>query len=113
MLRRIRVFALLTMTMLLLGGCGNTGADLSGVRREGGQKTTSGGAAYWDGYGINGGREMIGSANNGGQYDTYGTRNSGMEQAVDRVGKDLKDGWEDVTDMAKDTTHKNTNSVLN
>lgn len=103
---------MLTMAMLLLGGCGNTGADLSGVRREGGE-ITSGGAAYWDGYGINGGREMMGSAYNGGQYDTYGTQNGGVTQAVDRVGKDLKDGWEDMTDKAKDMTQKNTDRILN
>lgn len=79
--------------MLLLGGCGNAGANLGGTmdgynNGYGNGRYANGGAAYWDGYGINSGRSM----DNGANYTTYGTRN---DSTGTTLGQDLEDTWDD------------------
>lgn len=87
--RRAGLFSALAAVMLLLGGCGNAGANLGGTmdgynNGYGNGRYANGGAAYWDGYGINSGRSM----DNGANYTTYGTRN---DSAGTTLGQDLED----------------------
>ena len=57
--RRAGLFSALAAVMLLLGGCGNAGANLGGTMDGyNNGRYANGGAVYWDGYGINSGRSM-------------------------------------------------------
>ena len=110
----------LAAVMLLLGGCGNAGANLGGTmdgynNGYGNGRYANGGAAYWDGYGINSGRSM----DNGANYTTYGTRN---DSTGTTLGQDLEDTWDDLTGQDRKTkdkdskagskTENNTNRVV-
>ena len=92
----------LAAVMLLLGGCGNAGANLGGTMDDyNNGRYANGGAAYWDGYGINSGRSMDGY--NGGNYTTYGTRN---DSTGTTLGQDLEDTWDDLTGQDRKTKDK-------
>lgn len=105
------------LTALLLSGCGKdaAGTNLGGaVGKEKermaeehygtgiqdgsngyGTGTYSGGTAYWDGYGINSGREMFGDKN--------GLKGAGEEirDAADDVGRDIRNAADDLMDGGK------------
>ena len=88
-------FTVFAAVMLMLGGCGsNAGANLGGVRNgyENG--------AYWDGYGINGGRSLDGY--NGGNYTTYGMRD-------DSLAQDLRNAWDDLSEQGENRTNDRKN----
>ena len=102
--RRAGLFSTLAAVMLLLGGCGNAGANLGGTmdgynNGYGNGRYANGGAAYWDGYGINSGRSM----DNGANYTTYGTRN---DNTGTTLGQDLEDTWDDLTGQDRKTKGK-------
>ena len=100
--RRTGLFSALAAVMLLLGGCGNAGANLGGTMDDyNNGRYANGGAAYWDGYGINSGRSMDGY--NGGNYTTYGTRN---DSTGTTLGQDLEDTWDDLTGQDRKTKGK-------
>lgn len=100
--RRAGLFSALAAVMLLLGGCGNAGANLGGTMDDyNNGRYANGGAAYWDGYGINSGRSMDGY--NGGNYTTYGTRN---DSTGTTLGQDLEDTWDDLTGQDRKTKDK-------
>lgn len=118
--RRAGLFSALAAVMLLLGGCGNAGANLGGTmdgynNGYGNGRYANGGAAYWDGYGINSGRSM----DNGANYTTYDTRN---DSTGTTLGQDLEDTWDDLTGQDRKTkdkdskagskTENNTNRVV-
>ena len=118
--RRAGLFSALAAVMLLLGGCGNAGANLGGTmdgynNGYGNGRYANGGAAYWDGYGINSARSM----DNGANYTTYGTRN---DNTGTTLGQDLEDTWDDLTGQDRKTkdkdskagskTENNTNRVV-
>ena len=102
--RRAGLFSALAAVMLLLGGCGNAGANLGGTMD-----------GYNNGYGINSGRSM----DNGANYTTYGTRN---DSTGTTLGQDLEDTWDDLTGQDRKTkdkdskagskTENNTNRVV-
>lgn len=117
--RKTGLFAALTVAMLLFGGCGNAGANLGGTTggRNGGYNTgsySSGGTAYWDGYGINGGRAMNGSGYNGAYFDTYGasslnssaSNNGSMNgnNGGNTLGQDMRNTWDDLTGTGRTNT---------
>ena len=115
--RKTGLFAALTAVMLLFGGCGNAGANLRGTMDDGNGSYngynagtySSGGTAYWDGYGINSGRAMDGTSTNGAYYDTYGTRNGNNGNTL---GQDLRNTWDDLTGTGNTETTARTNSVI-
>lgn len=116
--RKAGLFSALAAVMLMLGGCGNAGANLGGTmdgydNGYGSGIYGNGGTAYWDGYGINSGRSMDGY--NGGNYTTYGTRN---DNTGNTLGQDLEDTWDDLTGQDgktndKDNNNKNSNKTGN
>ena len=98
--RRAGLFSALAAVMLLLGGCGNAGANLGGTMDGyNNGRYANGGAVYWDGYGINSGRSM----DNGANYTTYGTRN---DNTGTTLGQDLEDTWDDLTGQDRKTKDK-------
>ena len=122
--KKAGLFMALTAVMLLLGGCGNAGANLGRTVDGNGYDNgygsgmySGGGTAYWDGYGINSGRSMNGTGYNGGNYTTYGTRN---DNTGNTLGQDLENTWDDLTGQnntnakANDKTNNtnNTNKVV-
>ncbi|MFV0314945.1 MAG: hypothetical protein ACK5I7_07550 [Anaerotignum sp.] len=79
-MKKIGLLAMVTTFMLALGGCGTSANNLSGATDDydngytngyndnsynDGTYTSSGGAAYWDGYGVNNGRSMTEDVGNG------------------------------------------------
>ena len=113
--RKAGMFAALMVALTLLGGCGTAGNNLRGTmdgnrmmtENKGNNKDTvrngmdntsgygtgtysSGGTAYWDGYGINNGREMF--AGNNAQRNTYGMRTDGVGDTLAKVTDDLTGG---------------------
>lgn len=115
--KKAGLFMALTAVMLMLGGCGNAGANLGRTVDGNGYDNgygngmySSGGTAYWDGYG----RSMNGTGYNGGNYTTYGTRN---DNTGNTLGQDLENTWDDLTGQndtntkANDKTN-NTNKVV-
>lgn len=108
--RKAGLFSALAAVMLMLGGCGNAGANLGGTmdgydNGYGSGMYGNGGTAYWDGYGINSGRSMDGY--NGGNYTTYGTRN---DNTGNTIGQDLEDTWDDLTGQDRTTNDKDNNN---
>ena len=108
--RKAGLFSALAAVMLMLGGCGNAGANLGGTmdgydNGYGSGMYGNGGTAYWDGYGINSGRSMDGY--NGGNYTTYGTRN---DNTGNTIGQDLEDTWDDLTGQDGKTNDKDNNN---
>lgn len=108
--RKAGLFSALAAVMLMLGGCGNAGANLGGTmdgydNGYGSGMYGNGGTAYWDGYGINSGRSMDGY--NGGNYTTYGTRN---DNTGNTLGQDLEDTWDDLTGQDGKTNDKDNNN---
>ncbi len=108
--RKAGLFSALAAVMLMLGGCGNAGANLGGTmdgydNGYGSGMYGNGGTAYWDGYGINSGRSMDGY--NGGNYTTYGTRN---DNTGNTLGQDLEDTWDDLTGQDRTTNDKDNNN---
>lgn len=104
--RKAGLFFSLTAVMLMLGGCGNAGANLGGTmdgydNGYGSGMYGTGGTAYWDGYGINSGRSLDGY--NGANYTTYGTRN---DDTGSTLGQDLEDTWDDLTGQDKTNNTK-------
>lgn len=70
------IIAAAAVTAVLFGGCGKTSNNLGGATdlyndsvygagTYGAGTYNGGGTAYWDGYGINGGRNMTGNVSNG------------------------------------------------
>lgn len=114
------LFTVLAVSMMLFGGCGNAGANLGGTRNGSngsyhGYNTgtySSGGTGYWDGYGINSGAAYNGTGYNGAYYNTYGTRNDGVNGG-NTLGQDLRNTWDDLTGTNRTTTNTNTNGNTN
>ena len=115
--RKTGLLAAVTMAMMLFGGCGNAGANLG--RTVDGNKTytgygtgtySSGGTAYWDGYGINNGMSYNGTGYNGSNYTTYGTRTDGTNAGT-ALGQDLRNTWDDLTGQNRVTTNNRTNTT--
>ena len=105
--RKAGLFSALAAVMLMLGGCGNAGANLGGTmdgydNGYGSGMYGNGGTAYWDGYGINSGRSMDGY--NGANYTTYGTRTDNT------LGQDLEDTWDDLTGQDGKTNDQDNNN---
>lgn len=91
--KRIALLPVLTLGLLLVGGCGNTEANLG---------RTSG---YWDGY----------NSRNNTTYGTgaYGTGvyGAGTDTTGNTVGQDLEDTWDDLTGQTKTANHKTANKI--
>lgn len=110
--RKTGLFTALALAMMLFGGCGNAGANLAGTRNgnygsyngsnDGTGTYSSGGTAYWDGYGIN-----DGTGYNGAYYNTYGMRTDGTNAGT-TLGQDLRNTWDDLTGQNNTTTNGNT-----
>lgn len=109
--RKVGLFTALAVAMMLFGGCGNAGANLSGTRNANNRNGmySSGGTAYWDGYGINSGRGVIDT--NNAYYDTYGknyAQNGNTNNNGNTLGQDLRNTWDDLTGQTTKTA-RNTN----
>ncbi len=104
--RKTGLLAAMTVAVMLFGGCGKTNNNLggaadwyndsvygdnTGTTGYGTGTYSSGGTAYWDGYGINSGRDVT-SANNT-ERNTYGMQTDGWN-----LGADVRRAVDDVTD---------------
>lgn len=81
--KRTALIPVITFGLLLLGGCGNTEANLG---------RTSG---YWDGY-------------NSRNATTYGTRTDSMGNSI---GADMEDTWDDLTGQGETKNNKTANKI--
>lgn len=107
--------AMVATMMLALGGCGTSANNLGGATDgygydnnsygynnydgttgyNAGTYTSSGGAAYWDGYGINSGRPMTDNSTVG---STLGNDVRDMGRGISNAGRDVVNGVENVFD---------------
>lgn len=91
------VFFAAAIAAVLFAGCGKTSNNLGGAAdwyndsvygsgTYGTDTYTGGGTAYWDGYGINGGRSMAGGSGTGSTGSTgYGSISNGFSGTADDV----------------------------
>lgn len=113
--KKAGLFTVLAVSMMLFGGCGNAGANLGGTRNGNNGSYngynagtySSGGTGYWDGYGIN--SAYNGSGYNGAYYNTYGTRNDGVNGG-NTLGQDVRNTWDNLTGT-NNGTNTNTNTT--
>ena len=113
--RKTGFFAVMAVALMLFGGCGTDGQMTDDQKRQAtdwynnmvngdGGTNTSGGDAYWDGYGVNDGRAMTNDRNNT-ERNTYGMRTDGTNAGT-TLGEDIRNAWDNV----KDTVTGNDNA---
>ena len=114
-MRKMRILAVMAVTMMLFGGCGTTANNLGGATdgyndavygnyyQNGYGNSENGGPAYWDGYGVNDGRTM-GSTDR----TSYGMRKD-VRDVGDRVERAAEDLMGNTNDAGENT---GTNAML-
>lgn len=104
--RKTGFFAVMALTVMLLGGCGTTANNLGGatdgysdvVYGNNYRGNMGNGYGYWDGYGVNNGRAVTEGSTD---RNSYGMRKGGWE-----IGNGVGRASEDVTSGAAVTNNQ-------